>query len=150
MKKARSIGRLTSCIHRFTTSHIHNELEKYDIGSGQTLFLMRLYHGDGINQESLARDLKTDKATSTRAIKKLERARYVRREIDDADKRAYKIYLTEKAEKMRPVVRGILKDWTNHLLTGFSEGEKEKLFDFLERIVENAVAKRQPRSDGHG
>jgi len=143
MKRHRSIGRLISCAHRLTTSHIHNELGKYGIGSGQTLFLMRLYRGDGINQEALARDLMTDKATSMRAIKKLELAGYVRREIDPADKRSYKIYLAIKAEKLRPAVRRILDDWTNQLLTGFSREEKEKLFDFLERIVENAATKKE-------
>jgi len=143
MIERRSIGRLVSCLHRLTASHVHGQLEKYGIGSGQILFLMGLYRSDNINQDQLAREVRADKATCTRAIKKLEKAGYVRRSADESDRRAYRIHLTEKARKLRPIIEKVLGDWTKHLLTGFSEEEKERLFNFLERLVANAAAKKQ-------
>jgi DNA-binding MarR family transcriptional regulator len=138
MKKHRSVGRIVSCIHRFTHIHLNNELEPYNIGIGQLHFLMKLYKKDGINQEMLAHCLQTDKATSARAIEKLEKEGFVKRKIDQTDKRAYKIYLTKKAKDLKIKIRGITKKWTNSLLTGFSEDEKEILFSFLDRIDKNA------------
>ena len=139
MKKHKSVGRIISCIHRFTHIHLNNQLEPLKIGIGQLHFLMRLYNNDGINQETLAHTLKTDKATSARAIKKLEIEGYVTRKKDESDKRAYKIYLTKKARDLQLKIRRITREWTNTLLTDFSEEEKKLLFSFLDRIAQNAT-----------
>ena len=53
MEKNKSVGRIVSCIHRFTAINIHKKLEQYNIGPGQLHFLMILYHHEGINQECL-------------------------------------------------------------------------------------------------
>ncbi len=139
MKKSKSVGRIISHIHRFTHIHLNNELASYKIGIGQLHFLMKLYHDDGLNQETLAHFLKTDKATSARAIKKLEEEGYVIRKKDESDKRAYKIYLTKKAKDLQPKIRKITRNWTNNLLTDFSNEEKNLLFSFLDRIAQNAA-----------
>ncbi len=140
MHHQRSIGRLISRIHHFSHIHLGRELETYDIGSGQFYFLMRLFHQDGTNQEYLARHLMTDKATSARAIGKLEEAGYITRKRDDSDRRAYQVFLTEKAYEIRPIIKKILKNWTDALLQGFSGDEQTMLFDFLERITANAAS----------
>ncbi len=81
MEKNKSVGRIVSCIHRFTAINLHKKLEKYNIGPGQLHFLMILYRHEGINQECLAHELMIDKATSARAIKKLEEEGYVARKV---------------------------------------------------------------------
>jgi DNA-binding MarR family transcriptional regulator len=138
MKDKKSVGRIISCIHRFTHIHLNIELERYKIGIGQLHFLMKLYNKDGINQETLANDLKTDKATSARAIKKLEKEGYVLRKKDSSDNRAYKIYLTKKGKELKPKIKKITRNWTKILTDGFDEKEKEMLFSFLEKIARNA------------
>ena len=142
MNQHKSVGRFISCVNRYGKIHLHNELEPYHLGSGQFHFLMALYHKDGINQEHLAELLRIDKGTCARALKRLEDEGYVTRAIDTNDKRAYQIFLTEKAQQMRPVIWRILREWTKTLLTGFSEEEKELLFTFLERIAENATTEK--------
>ena len=138
MEKRKSVGRIISQINRFTHIHINNELSTFRIGIGQLHFLMKLYNDDGINQESLAQYLKTDKATSARAIKKLKDEGFLIRKKDKSDKRAYKIFLTKKAKDLRPKIRKITRKWTETLLTDFNEEEKKLLFSFLERIAQNA------------
>ena len=139
MLKHKSVGRIISCIHRYTQIHLNNKLESYKIGIGQLHFLMKLYNNDGINQETLAHCLKIDKATSARAIKKLEKEGFVLRRKDKSDKRAYKIFLTKKAKDLQLKIRKITREWTNALLTDFTENEKKMLFSFLERIAQNAT-----------
>ena len=138
MVKNRSVGRVVSCIHRFTSINLHKKLEQYNIGPGQLHFLMILYRHEGMNQECLAQQLMIDKATSARAIKKLEEEGYVTRMTDENDKRAYKICLTDKAYDLKPVVHQILCEWTETLLRDFNEKEKETLFTLLEKLVLNA------------
>jgi len=134
-----SVGRLTSCIYRYSLIHIGNELKPYNIGSGQFNFLMALYYKDGINQETLAQSLKLDKATTARAITKLIKEGYVTRQKDDLDLRAYKIFLTKKAKKMEPIIKKILSGWTKTLLSGFTEDERKLFLDFLKKTVQNAT-----------
>lgn len=100
---------------------------------------MMLYRNDGVNQETIAKTLNIDKATSARAIKKLEEEGYVRRERNDYDKRNYLVFLTDKAEKLKPTIKTILQTWTNHLLKGITQEEKEQIYSILEKIAKNSM-----------
>ncbi len=143
MNRQKSIGRMISCIYRNFHIYMHDQLEKYNIGSGQFHYLMILYQKDGINQETLSEILKIDKATSARAIKKLEETGYITRKRDQQDKRSYKIYLTKKAQNLRPTIKNILQEWTKHLLQDITKEEEQHLLDILERIAHNATRFKQ-------
>lgn len=119
-------------IYRTHQEYMAKELEFYRIGSGQYDFLMVLYHKDGISQEYLARMLKVSKATSTRAIRNLEKEGYVYREKDENDLRAYKVYLTEKGKEMRGVIFEKLVSFIDSLFSDFTPEEKE-IFRLLAR-----------------
>jgi DNA-binding MarR family transcriptional regulator len=86
-------------IYRSQLAYMAKELETYRVGSGQFEFLLFLYHKDGVSQETLAKLLKVSKATSARAIRDLEKEGYVRRQRDEHDNRAYKVYLLKKEKK---------------------------------------------------
>jgi len=138
MKTTKSVGRLVSCIHRFTAIYFHKKFRPYHIGAGQIPLLMMLYHHEGINQECLAHHLLIDKATCARAIQKLTKQGYVCRHIDDQDKRAYSIHLTEKGHAFQSTARAVLQEWTTTLLTDFTENEKQLVFTLLEKMKKNA------------
>jgi len=138
MSQEKSVGKLISCIHRYTHIHMHKKMETYGIGSGQLFFLTRLYRHEGINQETLAEILSVDKATCARAIKKLEEQGFVIRKRDETDKRSYQILLTDKAKKLKPQIKQTLQEWTRNLLKGFTKKEQQQLFNYLERIEHNA------------
>ena len=134
----RSLGRYISHLHMGINQYLHKELEPYGIGAGQFHFLICLYKRDGISQEELTERLTVDKATTTRAIGKLEKEGYVIREKDPSDRRKYRVWLTPKAIDLRPKVKRILKQWTSGILVGFDSDEREILFDFLERMEKNS------------
>jgi len=124
---------------------MHEQLEEYNLGSGQFHFLMMLYRRDGVNQETLAETLHIDKATSARAIKKLEQQGFVTKKRDENDRRNYNIFLTEKAKKIKPKIKDILNDWTKILLKDISKEEQNQLFNLLEKIAQNATEPNEPR-----
>ena len=93
----RSIGKYIGHFYRSGSSFLSKEYKNYDIGSGQYLFLLSLYIEDGVSHEILTERMAVDKATTTRAIMKLEESGYVRRETNACDKRKYHIFLTPKA-----------------------------------------------------
>jgi len=135
-----SLARWISLLHRYGHIYVGKELKEYNISKGQYIFLNALYKQEGISQEQLSDYLKIDKGTTAKAIKKLEEEEYVIRKIDAKDKRAYNIYLTEKAIKIKPVVRKAMTDWIDILYSGFTEEEKELSLALLEKMGENAAA----------
>jgi DNA-binding MarR family transcriptional regulator len=70
--KCENIGKYISQLHRKGNVFINRELSKYDLSVGQFMFLLDLYIKDGKNQEEISDNLKIDKGTTARAIKKLE------------------------------------------------------------------------------
>ena len=131
------IGRYLSQIHRKGSSFITKGLSEYSIGSGQFMFLIQLYKKDGISQEELSENLNIDKGTTARAIKKLEEENFLIRVKDEQDKRAYKIYLTEKSKEMRVKVSKVLNEWDMMISENLSEEEKENLLSILKKICIN-------------
>jgi DNA-binding MarR family transcriptional regulator len=116
------------------------QLESYKIGSGQYIFLIALYKKDGISQEEISNYLKIDKATTAKSIRRLEKEGYVKRDIDSKDKRAYKVYLTQKAFDIKLIICNVLKKWSAVLSEGLSENEKGVVLDLLSRMSKNAFA----------
>ena len=140
MKKYPSTSRFLSCLYRHTQMYFDRQLSRYELSYGSLSFLMILFHYDRIHQEEISRKLSIDKATTTRAIRKLVELGYVRREIDPADRRAYFIYLTEKGLALKPELKRLSREWSDRLTTGFSPEDKEQFFKLLEKMSQNAAA----------
>lgn len=145
MNQTKSVGRYISCIYRNFHKYLHEQLKEFNLGSGQFHFLMILYKKDSVNQETLSEKLHIDKATSARAIKKLEEQGFVIRKKDPNDRRNYTIYLTEKAQRLKPKIRNILSNWTDILLSDLSKEEQQHLFSLLEKISRNATEYHEQR-----
>jgi DNA-binding MarR family transcriptional regulator len=129
--------KLISIIHRANMRRLEHHLKYYGIGSGQFLFLISLYCQEGINQEELSRTLGFDKATTTRALNKLEQEGFIYRERDGTDKRSKNIYITAKAQHIKTELQKLSCEWDEKLFQGFTNREKDQMNSFLMRIVEN-------------
>lgn len=138
-----SLGRLIGCLHRHARRYFEKELAPFGFGSGALPVLMRLLHHDGTNQQELSEHLHVDKATTTRAIKKLVKMGYVRREKDQDDSRAYRLFITPKARDAAPKIRTVLHSWTAILAEGLTPVERETALDLLRRMRDNAVRHKQ-------
>lgn len=138
MNNEGSIGQYISILYRYGQSYITKRLEFLNIGSGQYVFLMKLYRKGGISQEELSSYLKIDKGTTAKAIKKLEDEGYLVRDIDLRDKRAYRIFLTPKALDVIPTIQVAAKDWKNIITSGLSEEESLWIEQILHKMAVNA------------
>ena len=137
-KKEESIGRMVSILHRIGQSHLGKKVEPYNIGAGQIVFLAELLLGDGISQDEVASNFRCNKATAARAIQHLERHGYVARRQSVNDGRVKKVFVTDKARELQPVLFSFLEEWTDTLFQGFSREERELVLRHFHRIVETA------------
>jgi len=111
---------------------------KFGIGSGQYVFLIHLYSNDGINQECISSNLNIDKGTTARALKRLEELGYIMRVVDEEDKRAYRVFLTDKAKYIEKEFFEILAEANRVLTKDFTEEEKALAISLLKRMVNNS------------
>ncbi|MED1203041.1 MarR family winged helix-turn-helix transcriptional regulator [Heyndrickxia acidicola] len=129
------IGKWISLISRQNQKNLVKELKPFQIGGGgQHSFLKAIFAQPGINQDQLTQDLKFDKATTARAVKHLEEAGYIKRLIDEKDRRSYRLYPTQKGLEFRPILQAILDRANEHLIRGLTEEEKNQLIFLLKKM----------------
>ncbi|MBU3107696.1 MarR family transcriptional regulator [Clostridium gasigenes] len=129
--------KLNNRIFRTTQIYLDKVLKEYELSSGSYPYLLTLNENEGISQNKLSKELGCDKAMSARTITKLIKLGYLNREKDETDSRAYKLYLTEKANIVIP---NILKEIHKlvHLITeDLDENEKVITIDSLNKILNN-------------
>lgn len=132
-----SFGRYISVIYRHLQILLNYQLKSYGIGSGQYIFISCICENQGISQKELSKLIKIDKATTAKALKKLEDSGYVYRIQDEEDKRYHKLYLTEKGTEFIPKLRSIQNDLTNMLSVGMEEEEYKETLKYLNVVLNN-------------
>lgn len=139
MDNCQHIGKYIGELHRASGMYFSKKFNKFGIGSGQYIFLLNLYRSSGITQEELTEKVKLDKATTARAIKKLEDEGYVNRVKKENDKRAYRLELTEKAESIKEEVYSIMNEWENKVRSCLTEEETEALINLLSKLRNSSL-----------
>lgn len=84
--------------------HINNTYEsifkKYGLHRGQFAFISRIVENKSINLKELAKTIRVDKTTVTKAIQKLEDSGYINKKIDLIDNRMIHLTPTEQGIKI--------------------------------------------------
>jgi len=137
MKDRKSIGKLISIIYRYSNIYFQKEFMEYNLGYGQIPVLMYVADKEAVTLKSITKCLKLDKGTTSSLVSKLESNKYIFRKKNQSDKREYNIFITEKAKKIIPKIKQARKEWTELLLSDFSEEEKIMTFNFLEKMTNN-------------
>ena len=52
---------------------------------------------------------------------------------------------TKKGKKLENIFKNISSDWTETLLSGFTEDEREFFINFLKKTIENASANKEKK-----
>lgn len=141
--KIRPLLKLTNSIYRCTQAHIDKKLEKFNLTTGTYPYLLVLNRNEGISQNEISKELNVDKAMSARTVKKLIELGYIRKEENEEDIRAYKLYITDKAKSIIPEIIEILDDFTSILVQGNDRETIETSLDFLESVLENGKRHRK-------
>ena len=141
--KPEYLGKYISILYRNGGAYISKNLEKSGLGSGQYIFLFSLLKRDGVNQEVLSNELFIDKGTTARALKKLEEEGFVERRICQTDKRANRIYVTDKARQIESEIVTCMKSWREVLLKEISEEDMMTTIRVLSQMVKNVELEKQ-------
>jgi len=138
LKEKRSIGFYLNFMGRQAHRYFEQKFHPFGLPRGSTYILRKLYKKDGLRQNDLCNFLHLDKANITRTIAKLLEMGYVRREQDELDSRANRIFLTKKARDFKPDFDAIFRSWNDIMTTGLNKKEKDQLIETLILMSENA------------
>ncbi|MGM0405413.1 MAG: MarR family winged helix-turn-helix transcriptional regulator [Thermoplasmatota archaeon] len=133
-----SIHKLYQIVHKKLIKFIKCELEPYDFNRGEFPLLYKLIKkGDGLTQKEICNMLYVSKSTTSKIIQSLVNKGYLRKERDEKDKRATRIYLTDKKNEIEDLIREIDQKAENRMLEKFDKREEKQLRTYLERILKN-------------
>lgn len=129
-----------SYIHTKTSDFLSEKLAEQglsDFSSSHGNILYRLSQNDFMTMSELCAEVNRDKSTLTVLIRKLEKEGLVKIESDKNDARVRKVSLTQKGKKYNEVTGEISRNLQKKFYSGFTESEKEKLTEFLNKIISN-------------
>lgn len=133
-----NLGRNFAVLSRYSRWYMDHQMTPYDFGSGQHGFIFFLYDHNGVSQDELSKALELDKATTARAIQKLEDNGYIIRKTSEKDKRINHVFLTEKAYSIQKEIRAFSAEWTSILTEGMSDVELSQLQILMAKLTHNA------------
>ena len=136
---SRQLSRLIVHLNRMRKRFMGERLREYGLGGSMYMFLTALDHNPGASQDFLVNHFYMDKGNVARSAKRLEELGYIRREIDQNDRRQYNLFLTEEGQKILPVIRGYISEWSAHLTEGMGEEDCRAAIALLTKMAENGA-----------
>ncbi len=108
--------------------------------------LTLLNRHEGSNQGSLAEMLDTEPITLCRMVDRLQQAGLVERRQDPADRRVWRLFLTDKARELLEQLRPLGIEVMAVALDGVAQTDRDALRRLLDRIRQN-LSRRSGESD---
>lgn len=139
-----NIAFLTSDVSRLLRKRFDVVSRRFGVTGPQWRMLAILRRTPGINQGALAQWLEVEAITAGRMIDRLEKAELVERRADPADRRAWRLFLTEAAIPLLDELFGCANEVFDEALQGFAEAEHAQLLALLERVRANLLEEVPP------
>ena len=134
---SRNFGFLLNDVARLMRTAYDRRIRKLGLTRAQWWVLTHLFRSNGVTQTELAETLEIEKPTLGRLLDRLQAKGWVRREHDAADRRVWRVHLTEEVEPALRTMRKIAAELRRDALTGISAAERERFVDTLLAIKEN-------------
>ena len=135
----RNFGFLVNDVARLLRTTFDRRVRALDLTRSQWWVLNHLFRQDGVTQSDLAEILDIEKATLGRLLDRMEAKNLVRRQTDQHDRRAKRIYLTAEVEPSVQAMRTIAAEMRRDALSGLSRQDREQFVDLLITVKENLV-----------
>jgi DNA-binding MarR family transcriptional regulator len=141
----RSFGFVLHDVARLMRKRFEQRAKSLGLTRAQWQMLAQLQRHEGINQSGLAELLELEPITVARLIDRMEEAGWVERRPDPGDRRAHRIFMTERARPVLAQLRAMGEAVRNSALSGLAATDRERLLDALLHIRAN-LAERGPRA----
>jgi MarR family transcriptional regulator for hemolysin len=141
----RSFGFLVTDVARLFGRRFSHHGKRLGLTRAQCRTLGYLARNEGINQAGLADVLEIRPMTLVRQIDRMEEAGWIERRPDPADRRARRLYLTEKARPILGRIWSVANETRDEALARLTPIEGHQLIALLHR-VHDTLSDRVPIS----
>lgn len=128
-----------SIIHRFSVMYHIKSLKEYNIHGHQLGYIYYICESPGLSQEELASHLKLNKASVAKGLRRLIADGYVRRVQNQKDRRAYRLFPTEKAETLSLECIQTIEGFNEILTRGMTAEEEETFRKLIVKACKNVM-----------
>lgn len=132
--------RLLAKVFRLHGKTVFGRLAPYGITQGQPRLLHYLLAHDGAIQRDISADNDLEPATVSNILSVMEKAGFVRRESDPADRRIARIFITAKGRKAYDRAEEAFREEEAACFAGFTREEKGEFMSYLGRIYDGLKA----------
>ncbi len=145
-----NLGFLMNDVSRLMRRRFDERARTSGATGAQWRTLKILQRSEGLNQGQLAELLEVEPITACRMIDRLEEAGLVERRRDPADRRAWRIFLTEKARPVLDDLHVIASGMIEGALQGLSARQRDDLIASLNAIRENVTQTHEGKEAANG
>lgn len=117
--------------------YIGKQIINFDITPEQLIVLKELAKEEGISQKELSIRLDKDQNSVKAMIDKLEVKSFIKRKENKLDKRAFSLYLTEKAKKELPIIENYENQVLDTIVKELNPNDAEIIKNTLKKIRSN-------------
>lgn len=115
----------------------HEMLHKEKLYAGQPPLLFALLREEGQRQKDIANKLNIKASTVNVMVKRLEKAGFLEKRVDELDKRVSRLYLTDKGREICINARQAVKNVQNKVFDALNQEEKNTFKELLKKINKN-------------
>ena len=134
-----SLGSLVHDLARLLRRNFNRRAQDLGLTQAQWRALAYLSRNEGINQACLAEHLDVQPISTARLIDRMQASGWVERRPDPQDRRAVRLYLTEKAQPLLARIWSLAAQTQAEALAGLSEDRYRRLMQALGCIKRNLV-----------
>lgn len=132
-----TFGFLLSDTARLLRRRFDDRARQHGATRAQWKALLGISRHEGINQGGLADLLEVEPITLCRMVDRMEDAGLVQRRRDPKDRRAWQLFLTDKAHPILEELRATAAELTEQALRGIPQTKIDEVTDTLNHIREN-------------
>ncbi|MCR9279324.1 MAG: MarR family transcriptional regulator [Pseudomonadaceae bacterium] len=127
-------GFLIADVARLLRAAFERQISETGLTRTQWQALVYLIRLDGLTQTELAQQLDIGKATIGGVVDRLARAGLVERRDDPVDRRANRVYVTDAAKQLVPLMRSKAAELYDEVFGELPPGQREHMFNGLQRV----------------
>jgi DNA-binding MarR family transcriptional regulator len=131
------LGLLVAAVRRRLKQAVLARVAEHGLTSQQFWFLVAIGEQPGISQAELAHRVRADAPTASRLVSAMAERGLLRTELDPADRRRARVFLTLAGERLARDLAPIAREVRSAVVAGMSDAEVSAVRTGLKRILEN-------------
>ena len=136
-----NVGFLLHDVSRLLRKRFDRRARALGLTRAQWRVLAHLAPRQGLNQSALADILEVENITLGRHIDRLEETGWVERRRDPGDRRAWRLYITDKSRPILNDMEVLAVQSQEEMMAGLSPGQRSHLMGLLLSMKRNMVAR---------